>query len=524
MSNCLPPAWLSLIPGQARHTACRLPGLPPGGGRCLRNHCLMQGTKISDRIKLNQNGLSELARSVALPKENPARRLPTFPYVARTAVVSLEHTGTAETSLSKVLRASLTRFPSAPLWLSQDFPDRRATFLNDSLFYAYSKPATNRTFSIFGASSPAAFVSYGGLDYCLYPQGAAVYAQAWGTAGLIEATALIFSDEDPGAFTLKPFDFNTTLNQWDPVSLPAGTVGVHVTRTGINATDVWLHFFGSNLLWPVRVPVLDDIPFVYSDTRCTAAAVLFSNVTRVLEKEGTVRGARLIAGTPYQNAVPAWPGAWQSLDLNDIHPSEKYFGAMENGVYTYTLHTPESELFQDAVFRTILLGGPPPNPTTANGYLQAPRLNAITGAFSALEFVDVDATSATTLAYTLNFHLEFRTTSPVFEIGFSAVPIEAYHSATVALAATPVFFENPVHWRSLVSLIARGLSLAIPLVAPQYSAAARAIGVAGSLIAPTKRPTVNMQQKQMAAPASKRAPRRRRARSRARPKQPVRRS
>lgn len=328
----------------------------------------------------------------------------------------------------------------------------------------------------------------------------------------------MFSDEDPGALVTREFTFNVNQSAWTAIALPVGTIGVHLNRVQNAAvTDVWIHCFGDNLLWPVRVPVLDDIPLIYADTRCTAASVLFSNVTRVLEKEGTIRGGRLISGTPYAFEVPAWPGGWQSSDLNDIHPSEKYFGAMENGVYTFTLHTPESQLFQDAVLRTILLSTEPPNPSTANGYLQAPRLNSISGAFSALEFLDVDATSASTLAFTLNYHLEFRTTNPVFEIGFSAVPLEAYHSATVALASTPVFYENPTHWRSLVSMIARGLSVAIPLVAPQYSTAARAIGVAGSLLASTKRPVVNMQQKQMTTPQSKNAPRRRvRARPRSR--------
>lgn len=475
----------------------------------------MHGTKITDRVKLNSSGLSELSRSVALPKDNPARRLPTFPYVARTAVVALEHTGTAVTSTSAVLRASLTRFPSAPLWLTRDFPDRRSGFLNDSLFYAYVKnTSTTGVLTLSGASSPAAFISYGGVDFCLYPHGGALFAQSWGGASTIEAQALIFSDEDPGSMTTLLFNFTANTGAWTAVPLPVGAIGVHCVRSASGPmTDVWLHSFGNNLLWPVRVPVLDDIPLVYADTRCTSAAVLFSNVTRVLEKEGTIRAGRLIAGTPYTNQVPAWPGFWQAGDLDDIHPSEKYFGAMENGVYTFTLHTPESELFQDAVLRTGLIAGEPP--VGNNGYLQAQRINAITGAFSALEFLDVDATSNTTLAYTLNYHLEFRTTNPVFEIGFSAVPIEAYHSATVALAATPVFYENPTHWRSLVSMIARGLSLAIPLVAPQYSTAARAIGVAGSLLAPTKRSPAPMQQKQMVAPAKKAARRRRKPRARA---------
>lgn len=171
------------------------------------------------------------------------------------------------------------------------------------------------------------------------------------------------------------------------------------------------------------------VPF--TNTRVTATGLLLSNVTKVLNKEGTVLAARL---TPDQSAFSPIAAPISSRNV-----MEKFFGPLETGIYTYTSPTPESMNFSDAT-------------TGSTGSYPSYCLNRL-GMLNLVRMVDPSVADGTTMAYTVDWHVEFRTTSVLFPLGVTATPLEEFQASQVALALVGNFFENPLHLPAIASLV-----------------------------------------------------------------------
>lgn len=200
----------------------------------------------------------------------------------------------------------------------------------------------------------------------------------------------------------------------------------------------------------------------YNSTRCTAAAALFTNTTKVLNKEGTVQWGRL---NPERSDV--WN--FDATTLQTLHPSEKAFLGLENGTYAYVPPSTDQANFWDHSFtvrQPQIWGSASGTFTTVPIY----RLDN-TALVACAAFVDPDG--ATNLAVNLDWHIEFRNVSALFPVGLSSMTLEAFHQAQLALVMAGFFYQNENH-RSILS---RVLSF-VKQIAPKLLAA-HPVGAAG---------------------------------------------
>jgi len=169
----------------------------------------------------------------------------------------------------------------------------------------------------------------------------------------------------------------------------------------------------------------------WASTRLTAAACLFTNVSQVLYKSGTV-----LAGRVSPTAVNPW--LVDQAYVNSLHPAEKAWLPLETGLYTYVPPSTDMASFWDYTINV-------------DGYKPVYRLD--NDALVNVAFLTPGSVGEV-MAVTTSWHMEFRTSSALFQIALCGMPIETLHSAQLALAAAGYFFENPEHTGILSKLIA----------------------------------------------------------------------
>ncbi len=179
-------------------------------------------------------------------------------------------------------------------------------------------------------------------------------------------------------------------------------------------------------------------------TRVTASAILGTNVSQVLNKGGTILGGRL---------SPAVYNAWEATSaiISNLHPAEKAYLPLETGVYTYAPPSTDLVFFSDYTLNTGF-GAP-----------MAPLFVLSNDSLYNKMFITAAAVSET-LACTVSWHTEFRTSSALFQIGLSAMTIESLHAAQLVLAESGFFFENPEHDGLLNKVIATAKKFAPTVV------------------------------------------------------------
>jgi hypothetical protein len=215
---------------------------------------------------------------------------------------------------------------------------------------------------------------------------------------------------------------------------------------------------------PCFTPLVANTEFAsttlpWFSARTTAAAVLCTNVTQLLNKGGTILCGR---------AAPSVYDPWQITysTINKFHPAEKAFLPYETGAYSFCPPSTDLALFWDYVL-------------TSNagvvGFLPLYRLDN-DAMVNHLYFSSPSGVSET-LAITCDWHIEFRTSSALFQIGLSTITLEAFHQAQVALCAAGFFFENPLHKDILfkvIQAVKKYAPLLAGVVSPGLGAALRA--------------------------------------------------
>lgn len=187
----------------------------------------------------------------------------------------------------------------------------------------------------------------------------------------------------------------------------------------------------------------------WSDTKLTACSALISNVTKVMNKEGTVNCARInVNQGPYGQVVAAFCPT--DTTMISVHPSMRYFGPLENGLYTFLPHSAETAEFFDTT------GGGLEYPFQVRPSMDLTRFEYA----NVVLIKDPDATTPTNLAITLDMHVEFRTSSTIFPIAVAATGLDAYHQATAAVARICPFWENIIHVPSVLSALSALLPVA----------------------------------------------------------------
>jgi hypothetical protein len=179
---------------------------------------------------------------------------------------------------------------------------------------------------------------------------------------------------------------------------------------------------------PYLTPIASSSEFSNStlpwcSTRLTAVAALFTNTTKVLNKEGSVLWGRVTPGT-----INPWSCAY--ADVNRLHPSEKAFMGLEDGCYTYVPPSTDLADFLDYIASNV-------NLTTMLHRLDNMALVNV-GFFT-------DPDGGTNLSINTDWHIEFRSSSTLFEIGTSNSTLESLHHAQIALLKAGFFYPNFSH-------------------------------------------------------------------------------
>lgn len=231
-------------------------------------------------------------------------------------------------------------------------------------------------------------------------------------------------------------------------------------------------------------------PFI--STRCNSSSLLLTNVTKVLNKEGTVLGARMVGTLNGDKTTPLFNFVDVST-ASATNPATRYYGALERGSYNFTVPDNESLTFvtpYNKLDDSIITPGSVVQRTYAVMTPQDRYYNIVF-------LTDGDAAETpSSIAVNLDLHFEFRTRSTLFQLDYSRLPIEAYHAATLAVLKAGLFYENEWH-----KALLNGVLKATKWAAPVLGAAA---GNPAGLVAAAAKAAVSQIQRHK--PAKKPAP------------------
>lgn len=471
-------------------------------------------------VKRATGGLMELAQAIAVPHEHRPQRVPSFPNLERTAVVPTVATGSVAVGSGDQRDFTLIRSPTFPLWTMTNKSTAAA-----AIFYTatpgggaglgFGELKTNNATIVFPKDPYTAFNVSGGdttwtgqmlrryplarsRDGRVFVPVAAVNGlNSYSSCSVMFATVqtlaatLTFELWDGTGETLfvqansvctagTSLDFSTNslfgtyafyrLVSVELTSYTSGTGIVSSFTTGINSggtnvtpTGAGVWFYG-----PVFAPPeFNSSRLPYAATRANASGVLLSNVTAVLDKEGTINCARLprTAAPRAFSGTNANSGSSFTTLIGSVYPKDRYYGPMEKGLYAYTLPDSSTDDFFDCVSDSLAGDGFP-----------MPYFNLESFEYvSLISFADLGG-NGSTLAITQDVHLEFRSSSMLFPVGYSTTSLESYHLSQMALAQQGVFFENPIHLSAIGGLIRSAVMKIAPVVAPYAKAAAAAVG------------------------------------------------
>lgn len=205
--------------------------------------------------------------------------------------------------------------------------------------------------------------------------------------------------------------------------------------------------FGAMPAAPLLVPASAPVDWATStlpwrDTRLTAVAALFTNVTKALNKEGTVLAARI---------SPQSRNIWNLTrpDLSAAHPAEKAYLPLQTGLYTYAPPSTDMSSFWDYTY------GMYPASTAISSPLPREEIPVVRLDNTSLAnaFVVTDSDTGTSLAVNLDWHIEFRSASQLWPIGLSTMTLETLHQAQLALVSAGFFFSNESHMATIQRLV-----------------------------------------------------------------------
>lgn len=447
-----------------------------------------------------------LARSIALPAEHAPQRFPSFPALERTAVMAFTQPTSVTLPASTDVKMMLCRQAAYPAWANTvvsgataiySYPTVKApTFSVDFLQVGDQLQhwgVGNQTGSFSDAAAwptvagaldtyPVPYAVIGVDDragcrpFAYVPPSwsvTAVVTHNKGAAGAAFGGSVSFEMwSSPGEISNLSADFTGLAPNSSAMTAPLAVGGVWIRPSFLSlgaAGNLTGSFFSITLvvcaglatytpdgfqgqvdIAPASqtslLPVAVSAEFANSTlpwyaTRTTAAAMLGTNVTKILDKAGTVLGGRI---SP--NVTSPW-----TVDRNYIsalHPAEKAWLPLETGLYTFCPPSTDLANFWDYTLNTS--GGAP----------AAPVYRLDNDSMVNILFVKAGAAEET-LAVTVSWHIEFRTSSTLFQIALSGTTLETFHQAQLSLAAAGFFFDNPDH-RAILSKVIGAVNKVAP--------------------------------------------------------------
>lgn len=441
-------------------------------------------------------GLSELAQLQAVPITHRPLRLPTYPQIERTSILSLSGTSGVTINTSTSSLGVVVRQPAAPVWYTN------TTSITGVRLFRYTLPAGAPALPqtvgselylvpLYDSIVPSVSTTIVGstpnfqgiaLDptespWVWVPAAMQMYFMIETSATLAGGSWQLTYDYIQGFAFDVPSHGQLLLTTGSSFALGVQTFGGGWWRAssicclqapstpGMTITGICMGYqSGGTTTTPIAstAPFLDALtypppeftkaPFLYEDSRINALGVLFQNATSVMYKEGTVEAFLTNSDVAVLSNNWAFGSAY-----SDIAPRSRYYGLLERGIYTFSLPDAPSSLFQDCTY------------TTTTGLIPAVRLGGSAN-LNIIRFNDL-AGSGSNLGVEFCFHLEFRNTTMLWPVGFSAVQLEHWHQAQVALQKMGCFFENPTHLAAIATLARQAAIRAWPVIRPIASAA-----------------------------------------------------
>lgn len=431
-------------------------------------------------------GVSQLAKTISLPHEFAPIRYPSFPALERTAVMGFNYNSTVTVPANVDTFGMACRSATYPVWFDQSFTSQvyqvqysleTATTV-ESFHYVSggivrnwamgAQPTASNVVGIVGGTAPSIpypifgvdnAAAVGGREWIFVPAGFTLgVALCAGTTFTVNTTVSVRIERwsSPGeTFTSTPLSVTTvatdrsagastliSANNGNWVRLAslraaitpnlesvffvvsAGTLtfAPAVATTGVFTVTPAAAF---RALYPAFYPVeYTNSSLPWFSTRTTASALLATNVTQALNKGGTVLAGRV---------SPQVQNAWYVTRsyLSGLHPAEKALIGLEEGFYTYVPPSTDMVDFWDYSLNTGLQA-----PSAPVFRLDNTSLNNIF-IFS----VPVDSA----FAINADLHIEFRTSSTLWQIGMSTLTLEAFHQAQIELMSHGFFYNNSNH-------------------------------------------------------------------------------
>ncbi len=470
-------------------------------------------------------GMQQLARSIALPHEYAPTRYPSFPALERTAVMSFNSNASYSTIIGDSM-GMLCRQAAYPLWLEQDFTNQAVAFAWDldstaggasDQLIGYSTVGPIRQWRQGNAAATTTFVgtsgststsipypiigvdncaAAGGREFVYVPAGWSIVVvvgnnnaialggtsvievgiETWVAPGEVSITdrvtiTPVATNRAAGAVTM----LSSNRHKWIRIaSVTCGAVGSYelsgvqlvltagtpsYTTSTVNWGGVAVTAGSVRSLYPFFYPLeFANSTLPWYSTRTTASAVLFTNVTQVLNKSGSITAGRI----PPQVLSP-----WDATKsyVASLHPAEKALLGLEAGFYTYVPPSTDMSDFWDytCVSNGTVTSSTPPAPVY--------RLDNT----SLVNVFYLTSPVVETFAVNLDFHIEFRTVSTLWQLGMSTLTLEAFHQAQIELMSHGFFYNNEDHKR-LKSMVGRAKKVSAfltPIVKPLLPQQAR---------------------------------------------------
>jgi hypothetical protein len=447
--------------------------------------------------------LTGVAKQIALPHEFAPQRFPSFPALERTALMAFNAPLTMNLGAAVQSKVMLARQAAFPLWgdpttLDSGLWSYVAVYQGTATLDGASIPmgalidwsvGANSGSStmpvVAGSVKPPALYPTIGIDTatgalpwvwvddtaCLFAVKRAtalataldveVTFEVWDSPGqthLVAATKINIAANKvnqagtvpainawvrPAAISALSYNVEEVFSV--AVAVSNGTVGSHaVSATGYGT------FTYSGAARRGFIPLTASSEFAVSplpwfSTRLTAVGSLFTNITQVLNKAGSVLCGRV-------NPAVMNPFTVASGYVTSLHPAEKQFLPLETGAYTYCPPSTDMASFYDYTANSVS-GSVPDTPVY--------RLDNA----SLVNVLFFNSPVAESLAVNLDWHIEFRTSSTLFQIGLSTLTLEQLHQAQLALVSAGFFYPNSTHKAALVRAM-KGIGTYVRKVMP----------------------------------------------------------
>jgi hypothetical protein len=455
--------------------------------------------------------LKDLASQIALPHEHAPVRFPSFPALERTATMAFNTPAALNLSAGATAKGMLTRQAAYPAWFDQaigsawivDYTVTQITtgstqtnsdYIPANNFKGWSIGARSANATTVGFFDPSANggvrAPWGypilGADSETGPQPWLYVPAGWYLTAVIGTTTTFGTNSawsleieqwnNPGEAVSLPYATNINLETTIAANSLSGATpsvplspitGTWIRPTIIRSTSAAAGRSGGNLYYSLMVatgavtfvPTTSDqgtfnsvtVPAVtallplnsltefpnstipWSSTRLTASSLLATNVTNVLSKGGTILAARV---DPKQYN----PWTVTQVILAAKHPSEKAYLAMETGMYTYCPPSTDLANFYDYTGNTA-------------SAVPLPMYRLDNDAMVNVFYFNAPAATTASFAVNIDWHIEFRSSSTLFELGISTVTLETLHQAQLSLVQVGFFFENFDHKAILRSVL-----------------------------------------------------------------------